>query len=161
MRRSAKLVLYTRAHAETEEKNGAADSRGGGGGGESRRLAVFALILAAIGALLIRSAAIEVTAGLSVFGAAILLACVSLLLAAAGMTVIWRAGRRGMSYVVTGVFLSLALLAYPVQPHLPIAARAPPAKSMTLQTEGTTGPFSRCSRKRCRGVPAGTPDADY
>ena len=78
-----------------------------------RRLAVFALILAAIGALLIRSAAIEVTAGLSVFGAAILLACVSLLLAAAGMTVIWRTGRRGMSYVVTGVFLSLALLAYP------------------------------------------------
>lgn len=79
----------------------------------SRRLAVFAIMLAAIGAIVIRVNAVEVTAGLSVFGASILMACISLLLAAAGMAVIWRTGRRGMGYVILGVFLSTALLAYP------------------------------------------------
>lgn len=79
----------------------------------SRRLAVFAIMLAVIGAIVIRSNAVEVTAGLSVFGAAILFACASLLMAAAGMAVIWRTGRRGMSYVVLGIFLSVLLLAWP------------------------------------------------
>ncbi len=79
----------------------------------SLRLAVFAIVLAGIGAALIRSAVVEVTAGLTVFGTAILLSCVALLLAGAAVTVIWRTGRRGISYVVLSVFLALILLAYP------------------------------------------------
>ncbi len=79
----------------------------------SRRLAVFAILLAMMGALLIRTAVVEVTAGLTVFGVAILLACIALLLACAGMAVIWRTGRKGMSYVIWAVFLAIILLAYP------------------------------------------------
>ncbi len=79
----------------------------------SLRLAVFAIVLAGIGAVLIRSAVVEVTAGLTVFGTAILLSCIALLLAGAAMTVIWRTGRRGISYVAFSVFLALILLAYP------------------------------------------------
>lgn len=79
----------------------------------SRRLAVFAILLAGIGLVVIRSNAVEVSAGISVFGAAILLACISLLLAGAGAVVIWRTGRKGIGQIVGAVLLSLAFLAFP------------------------------------------------
>ena len=79
----------------------------------SRRLAVFSILLAVMGALLIRTAAVEVVAGLTVFGAAMMLACMALLLAVAAMAVIWRTGRKGISHIVSSIFLALVLLAYP------------------------------------------------
>ena len=78
-----------------------------------QRLALFAIALAAIGAIIIRTGAIEVTAGLTVFGAAIMFACIALLMAGAGMTVIWRSGRKGIGHVASTIFLALALLALP------------------------------------------------
>ena len=79
----------------------------------ARRLAVFALALAAIGFLVIRSNAVEVAAGLSVIAAAILIACIGLLMAGAAAVIIWRTGRRGVGYIVATFFLCLAFLAYP------------------------------------------------
>lgn len=79
----------------------------------SRRLAAFAIVLAAIGLIVIRSNAVEMSAGLSVFGASILIACIALLLAGAGAVVIWRTGRKGVGAIVGGVFVSLIFLAYP------------------------------------------------
>lgn len=96
----------------------------------SRRLGVFALLVAAIGALIIRSGIVEVVAGLAVFGAAIFLACAAVLLAGAGMAIIWRTGRKGMGHVVTGVLLSLALLAYPTWLAY-VAIRLPPINDIT------------------------------
>jgi hypothetical protein len=96
----------------------------------SRRLGVFALLVAAIGALLIRTNLVEVIAGLAVFGAAIFLACAALLLAGAGMAIIWRTGRKGVGHVVTGILLSVALLAYPAYLSI-VAVRLPPINDIT------------------------------
>lgn len=79
----------------------------------SRRLALFALVLALIGALLVRGAAVEVVAGLTVFGASIVIACIALLLAGAGAVVIWRTGRRGVIPMLSAILLALVLLVYP------------------------------------------------
>lgn len=79
----------------------------------SRRLAVFALILALIGVVIIRFNAIEVSAGITVFGVAILLACIALLLAGAGAAVIWRTGRKGALQIVSTIILCALILAYP------------------------------------------------
>ncbi len=79
----------------------------------SRRLAVFSAVLALIALLMARSQAVETVAALTVFGASILIACAAILLAGAGMVVIWRTGRKGAGQSVVAILLALALLAYP------------------------------------------------
>ena len=78
----------------------------------SRRCAVFALAtaLVAVGVARVGS---NPGGALIVFGAALALACLSLLFAAAAAVVIWRVGRRGAGQAAAGFALSLALLAYP------------------------------------------------
>jgi uncharacterized protein (DUF1499 family) len=80
----------------------------------SRRLAVFAMAVAIIAVLVGRSGAVEANATLAVIGAAILLACVALLVGAAAAIIIWRTGRRGASIIVASGFLAALVLAYPV-----------------------------------------------
>ncbi|MDP4592932.1 MAG: DUF1499 domain-containing protein [Beijerinckiaceae bacterium] len=79
----------------------------------SRRLAVFAILVAMIGLIVIRSNAVEIAAGIAVFGASILLACIALLLAGAAAVVIWRTGRKGVGHIIWAVLLSAAFLAFP------------------------------------------------
>ncbi len=79
----------------------------------SRRLARFAVLVGAMGLAVIRFNATEIVAGLAVFGASILLACIALLLAGAAAVVIWRTGRRGVGHITGAVLLTLAFLAYP------------------------------------------------
>ena len=79
----------------------------------SRRLAIFALAVAALAVILSRSQGIEPAAGLSVLAAAIVIACIAVLLAVAAFVIIWRTGRRGVGHVVAGLFLALLLLALP------------------------------------------------
>ncbi len=79
----------------------------------ARRFAVFALALAAVSLGLTRTPGVGPASSLAVFGAAILLACVSLLLAIAGAAVIWRDGRRGVGIVLGAVCLAGLLLAGP------------------------------------------------
>ena len=79
----------------------------------SRRLAVFAAAVAAMGSALSRAGAVEPAGALAVLGASLVLACLAGLLAATAAVVIWRTGRRGAGIASVGFVLALALLAYP------------------------------------------------
>jgi uncharacterized protein (DUF1499 family) len=79
----------------------------------SRRLAVFALALAAIGVALARARPGEALAGLSVLSAAIVVALTALLFAGAAAVIIWRTGRRGVGETLGALALAALLLAYP------------------------------------------------
>lgn len=79
----------------------------------SRRLAIFAVAVAAVAVLVTRFRIVDAPTGLVVFGSAILLACVALLLAGAAAVVIWRTGRRGLARLLTAVVLACGLLAWP------------------------------------------------
>ena len=79
----------------------------------SRRLAGFAVALSLIAIVLTRSQIVDVTAALSVLGAAILCACAALLMALAGSSVIWRMGWRGTGHVIAAIVMSLLILALP------------------------------------------------
>ncbi|WP_158817294.1 DUF1499 domain-containing protein [Methylocapsa sp. S129] len=79
----------------------------------SRRLAVFALAVAATGAGLSRAGAVEPAGALAVLGASLVLACLAGLLSATAAIVIWRTGRRGAGIAFVGLALALGLLAYP------------------------------------------------
>jgi uncharacterized protein (DUF1499 family) len=79
----------------------------------SRRVAVFALAVAAMAAGLSRAGAVEPAGALAVLGASFVLACLAGLLSATAAVVIWRTGRRGAGIAFMGLMLALALLAYP------------------------------------------------
>jgi uncharacterized protein (DUF1499 family) len=79
----------------------------------SRRLAVFAAAVAAMGSALSRAGAVEPAGALAVLGASLVLACLAGLLSATAAVVIWRTGRRGAGIAFVGFVLALALLAYP------------------------------------------------
>ncbi len=80
----------------------------------SRRLALFALTVGAISVGLARTGLVDVMAVLAVFGSAVIVCCIGLLLGGAGSVVIWRTGRRGVGSIVGAGFLSVLLLAYPL-----------------------------------------------
>ena len=79
----------------------------------SRRLSVFAIVVAGMGVALARLNPTDVIAGLSVLSAALVVACAALLFAVTGAVIIWRTGRGGVSYLVGAIFLTVMLLAYP------------------------------------------------
>lgn len=79
----------------------------------ARRFATFSLTLAIIAVILSRGQIVDMTAALSVFGAAIVIACLGVLFAVTGAVVVWRTGRGGVGLVVGALFLSSLLLAYP------------------------------------------------
>jgi uncharacterized protein (DUF1499 family) len=79
----------------------------------SRRLATFAIAVAAISVVLSRAQAVETTAGLAVFGAAVFVACVAVLFALSAAVIIWRTGRRGGAVAFASLILAGLLLAYP------------------------------------------------
>jgi uncharacterized protein (DUF1499 family) len=91
----------------------------------SRRTAVFALATAGVAIGLSRLGAVEPAATLTVFGAALVLAFLAVLLACAAAVVVWRTGRRGAGQAALGFALSLALLADPA--YLMVAALRLPA----------------------------------
>lgn len=78
-----------------------------------RRLALFALAVAGIGAALAKLHVIDPLSGLAVLAAALLVACVAGLLGLAAFVVIWRTGRRGVGVTLAGLLLVAALGAYP------------------------------------------------
>lgn len=79
----------------------------------SRRMALFSIALAVVAVALLRLRATDVTAGVAVFGFAILAACSAILLAGAAAAIIWRTGLRGMSIALVGIILACAVLAWP------------------------------------------------
>jgi uncharacterized protein (DUF1499 family) len=90
----------------------------------SRRLAVFALAIAAVAIALSRLHQAEPPAVLTVFGAALVLAALAALLGITAAIVIWRDGLRGAEQAALGFALAAALLAYPV--YLSVLAFALP-----------------------------------
>jgi uncharacterized protein (DUF1499 family) len=116
----------------------------------SSRLAWFALLLAALSVIVLRSDLLEIVPALATFGAALTLACLSILLAFGAAVVIWRQGYGGIGRAVTGVFLSLLLLAYPAY----LAARAYKLPALRDITTDTANPprFDAQSRLRPRGT---------
>ena len=95
----------------------------------SRRTAVFALATAGVAIGLSRFG-IDPAAALTVFGAALALALLAVLLASAAAVVIWRLGRRGAKEAAVAVALALALLADPAYLTI-IALRLPAINDVT------------------------------
>ena len=79
----------------------------------SSRLAWFALAVAALSVVVVRSGALELEPALATFGAALVFAALAILLAFAAFVSIWRHGRMGLGRAIWGLLLGLALLAYP------------------------------------------------
>lgn len=79
----------------------------------SRRFALFALAVAVLSIIILRSGLLEIVPALATFGAALVFAGLSILFAFGAFIVIWRQGLAGLGYAILGLFLSLALLAYP------------------------------------------------
>lgn len=118
----------------------------------SRRLATFAIAVALISVVLARTRAVEVTADLAVFGAAVFIACVAVLLALTAAVVIWRTGRRGGAVAFAGFGLAALLLAYPAwlsveAVELPVVNDVstdlidPPDFSLSAQAEAARGDY--------------------
>jgi len=78
----------------------------------SRRLAVFALAVAAIAIGLAR-AGLEPVAVFAVVGSAVVIASLAVLCASAAFVSIWQTGRKGVGISFVGLLLGLLLLAYP------------------------------------------------
>ena len=79
----------------------------------ARRLAVFALIAAAVSIIIVRFGFLEVKPALATFFAALACAGLSILVALCGFVAIWRNGSRGMSRILLALALDIAVLAYP------------------------------------------------
>ena len=79
----------------------------------SGRLGLFALAVAALSVIILRSGLLEIVPALATFAAALIFAGLAILLAFASFVVIWRQGLSGLGYSLLGLLLGLLLLAYP------------------------------------------------
>ena len=77
------------------------------------RFALFALAVAALSVIILRSGMLEIEPALATFGAALIFAGLAVLFAFAAFVVIWRQGLAGLGRATLGLFLGLLLLAYP------------------------------------------------
>jgi uncharacterized protein (DUF1499 family) len=99
----------------------------------SRRLAVFAAVVVAMGLGLARLG-LDAPAVLAVVGSAIVLACLAILCAGAASVEIWRTGRKGVGLLLGGAVLAGLLLAYPA--YLAIqAVRLPVLNDISTDTD--------------------------
>ncbi|MBG0811660.1 DUF1499 domain-containing protein [Methylosinus sp. H3A] len=121
-----------------------------------RRLAVFALPVAAIAVLLARANAVEPQASLAVLGGAILVALVALLLFLAACVVIWQEGRRGLGEALGGAFLAALTLGYPA--YLAVQAVRLPVLS-DISTDTSDPPRFSTSRAAAAARAGFTPGA--
>jgi uncharacterized protein (DUF1499 family) len=79
----------------------------------SGRIALFALAVAALSIVIVRSGLLEIEPALATFAAALIFAALAVLLSFLGFVVIWRQGRSGLGSAILGLLLGLLLLAYP------------------------------------------------
>lgn len=79
----------------------------------SVRFAVFAIAATAVAIGLARLDQLAPASALTVFGAALTLALLAMLLAGSAAAAIWRTGRQGAGRAALGFVLAMALLAYP------------------------------------------------
>ena len=79
----------------------------------SSRLALFALAVAVLSVVILRSALLEIEPALATFAAALALAGLAIVLAFLSFVAIWRHGRSGLGRALLGLMLGILLLAYP------------------------------------------------
>ena len=115
----------------------------------SSRLALFAIAVAALSVIIVRSGLLEIVPALATFAAALVFAGLAILLAFAAFVVIWRQGTGGLGRALLGLFLGLALLAYPTY----LGTRALRLPAISDVTTDTTNPprFDVLARLRPRG----------
>jgi hypothetical protein len=118
----------------------------------SARFALFALVVAALSVIILRSGLLEIQPALATFAAALIFAVLAILLALLAFIVIWRQGLSGIGSAVMGLFISLLLLAYPAY----LGYRATKLPAITDITTDASNPprFDVLARSR----PAGRSD---
>lgn len=115
----------------------------------SGRLALFALAVAALSVIILRSGLLEIVPALATFAAALAFAVLAILLALASFVVIWRQGLSGLGHSLLALFLGSLLLAYPS--YLGYHATKLPAIS-DITTDAANPPrFDVLARLRPRG----------
>jgi len=115
----------------------------------SSRFGWFALAVAALSVVILRTGLLEIVPALVTFGTALVFAAVAGLLAFAAFVVIWRQGSLGLGRAVLGLVLGLLLLAYPGY----LGYRAGQLPAITDVTTDTADPpaFAVLARLRPRG----------
>jgi uncharacterized protein (DUF1499 family) len=114
------------------------------------RLAIFAVVVAALSVIVIRSELLEIGPSLATFGAALVFACLAILLALVSFVGIWRYGQSGLGSAFLAIFLGGALLPYPAY----LAYRTYKQPQITDVTTNTADPprFDVIARLRERGT---------
>lgn len=118
----------------------------------SSRLALFALVVAALSVIIVRSGLLEIVPALATFAAALTFAGLAVLLSLLAFIVIWRQGLSGLGSAILGLFLGLLLLAYPG--YLGYCASKLPAISDITTDPGNPPRFDVLARLRPRGSSA-------
>ena len=115
----------------------------------SSRLGLFAFAVAALSIIIVRSALLEIVPALATFAAALVFAGLAILLSFAAFIVIWRQGSPALDARCLGLFLGLALLAYPAY----LGTRAWMLPAISDITTDTANPprFDVLARLRPRG----------
>ncbi len=96
----------------------------------SRRLALFALAVAALSIVIVRSGLLEIVPALATFAAALIFAVLAVLLSLPAYVVIWRHGSTGLGSAISGMVLGLLLLVYPAYLGYK-ATKLPPISDIT------------------------------
>lgn len=116
----------------------------------SGRLGVFALVVAALSAIVVRTGLLEIGPALATFAAALVCAALAILLAALSSVPIWRQGKTGIGRAVLGFFLGAILLAYPA--YLGYRSTKLPAISDVTTNPADPPRFAVLARLRPRGT---------
>ncbi len=116
----------------------------------SGRFALFALAVAALSVVIVRSGLLEIGPALATFAAALVFAGLAILLAFLAFIVIWRQGLSGLGSALLGLFLGLLLLAYPG--YLGYRATKLPAISDITTDSGNPPRLDALARLRPRGT---------
>ena len=116
----------------------------------SSRLGLFALAVAALSVIIVRSGLLEIQPALATFAASLVFAGLAILLSFAAFVVIWRQGLAGLGRALLGLFLGLLLLAYPA--FLGYRASKLPAISDITTDTGNPPRFDVLARLRPRGT---------
>lgn len=116
----------------------------------SGRLGIFAVAVAILSILIVRSGILETEPALATFAAALIFAAFAILLAFAGFIVIWRQGLGGLGRAVSGLLLGIALLTYPG--YLAYRGSKLPAINDITTDPGDPPSFGVLARLRPRGI---------
>ena len=115
----------------------------------SSRIGWFALAVAVLSIIIVRSGLLEIVPALATIAAALIFAGIAILLAFAAFVVIWRQGYGGLGRALLGLFLGLSLLVYPAY----LGTRAMRLPEISDVTTDTSNPprFETLARLRPRG----------